>query len=35
LPDEFNALTYRVIVLDEADGVVARSAPQRLHPPDS
>ena len=35
LPAEFVALTYRVFVLDEADGVVAASAPQTLRPPDS
>ena len=35
LPVDIVALRYRVLVLDEADGVVARSAVQTLAVPDS
>lgn len=35
LPGDLVEIVYRVLVLDEADGVVARSAPQTLRPPDS
>jgi len=35
LPDGFDALRYRVIVLDEGDGVVARSVVQTFTPPGS
>ncbi|MDW3217715.1 MAG: hypothetical protein R8F63_03795 [Acidimicrobiales bacterium] len=34
-PEDLGEIVYRVLVLDEADGVVARSAPQTLRPPDS